>query len=137
MIKDDHHVAWKDRLGLNQQWMRDIIACSQAHSTSEYITLVDRFKNDIVNIKNGPNLYDMVNKEWKDRIVVDGVRSFEEWVLNNPQESKIEEECKDVQDRIRLNQAERLYHFIVQTLEDNGFGFYESNIEGDKVGLDD
>jgi len=133
----NHHVAWKDRLGLNQQWMRDIQACSQAHGTEDYVNQVDRFRNDIINIKNGPKLYDIINKRWTDIIAVDGSQSLKQWIQTNPQESRIEEEVTAAQERIRQAQAESLYHYIVQTLEENGFGFYQSDIPEDEISLSD
>lgn len=132
MESSNHHVAWKDRLGLNQQWMRDIQTCSATHGTEEYVTAVDRFRNDIINIKKGPKLYDIINDEWI-KIANDGQNEYEIWKHNNPQESRIEEEVRDAQERIRQNQAERLYHFIIQTLEQNGFGFYQSDVIEDEM----
>jgi len=125
-----HHVAWKDRLGLNRQWIKDIEDCSKAHGTDEYINQVDRFRNDIINIKNGPALHDMINEEWK-KIAEEGKKAFEKWKLNNPQEARIEEEVNEAQHLIRKDQAEKLYHFIIQILELNGFGFYASEYEGE------
>jgi hypothetical protein len=128
-----HHVAWKDRLGLNQQWMRDIQACSASHGTDDYVNQVDRFRNDVVNIKKGPNLYDDIAKEWDNNISKYGNNLFIEWAKSHPQEAKIAEECDAAQERIRLFQAEKLYHFIIQTLENNGFGFYQSTVEEDHM----
>jgi hypothetical protein len=125
-----HHVSWKDRLGLNQQWMRDIQACSEAHSTDDYVNCVDRFRNDIINIKNGPALFDIVNDEWKN-IAKKGLVTFEDWKKSHMQESRIEEEVMEAQGIIRKDQAEQLYHFIIQTLELYGFGFYQAEYEGE------
>ena len=129
----NHHVAWKDRLGLNKQWMLDIQACSMTHGSTDYVNQVDRFLNDIINIKNGPHLYDIIKDEWNNKIAVEGERALEQWKRTHLQESRIEEEVRDAQERIRQNQAERLYHFIIQTLEDNGFGFYQSTIVEDTM----
>lgn len=128
-----HHVAWKDRLGLNNQWMRDIEACSVSHGTEDYINQVDRFRNDIINIKNGPPLHDTITKKWEEDIVEDGSRLFNEWIKQHPQDSRIDEERTAAMDKIRAYQAEKLYHFIIQTLEDTGFGFYQSSITEDEI----
>lgn len=129
----NHHVAWKDRLGLNQQWMRDIEACSVSHGTEDYINQVDRFRNDIINVKNGPQLYDTINTEWEKNIMVDGNNLFNQWVEQHPQDSRIDEERTAAQDKIRAYQAEKLYHFIIQTLENTGFGFYQSTLVEDEI----
>ena len=65
------------------------------------------------------------------------MKAFVQWRLDHPQESRIEEEISDAQERIRQNQAEQLYHFIVQTLEEHGFGFYQSDMLLDDDILDD
>jgi len=122
----NHHVAWKDRLGLNQQWMRDIQACSEAYGTTEYVLRVDRFLNDVVNIKDGPKLYETIMKEYSTNIITLGKKLFADWANAHPHESGIEEEMTEKQEEIRMFQAEHLHHFILQTLEDNGFGFYQS-----------
>jgi len=127
--QQQHHVAWKDRLGLNDQWMRDIQVCSTTHGTTEYVGQVDRFKNDIINIHNGPPLYNIVEHYWNTELTRIGKELFIDWTQHYPHEAKIEEEVKEAQERIRQYQAEKLYHYIVQLLEDKGFGFYQSSIE--------
>jgi hypothetical protein len=126
--KKNTHVAWADRLGLNKQWMNDIGACSMSHGAEDYINQVDRFRNDIINIKDGPQLYDIINNKWEKDIMVDGNNLFNQWIEQHLQDSRIDEERTAAQDKIRAYQAEKLYHFIIQTLENTGFGFYKSDI---------
>lgn len=122
----NHHVAWKDRLGLNKLWMMDLFACSEAYGTPDYIHKVDRLRNDIINIKDSIALYDKIDNEWNNTIVPLGNQLFDEWVKKNPQEAKIDEERQDAITRIRDFQARKLHHFILQLLEKHGFGFYQS-----------
>jgi hypothetical protein len=126
---NDHHVAWADRLGFNKRWSNIMDECSKAHGTDEYVNQVDRLKNDIINIKDGPTLSDTIEDYYRTIISTMGNTLYDEWVYRNQQEARIEESVSDVKERIRLFQAEKLYKFICQTLENNGFGFYKSSIE--------
>jgi hypothetical protein len=139
-VDDDsgnHHVAWKDRIGLNKAWMLDVLACSESFGTEGYSNAVKRYRNDLVNIKGGPNLRSIVDEyvkgpldRWKDA-------EYRRWVQINPNDSLIPEICKRVEYEIDDHAMERLHTFINQLMEDNGFGFYRSEIPEDEVSLSD
>jgi len=133
LSEDSHHVAWADRIGLNKQWARDIQTCGDAFGSELYLTAVRRFKNDIPNIKNGPQLQTMIKKfedgelkEFKEDV-------FEQWRLNFEQESRNESFVAAKRNEINLLATEELYKYIIQLLEDNGFCFYDANIETDTM----
>lgn len=128
-----HHVAWADRVGLNKQWARDIQACGDAFGTDVYHAAVRRFKCDIPNINGGPQLQDEIEKyisgelmEWKKGALA--------WLIDQNQgESNNPEWLRRSKEDIERTSHEHLYVFIIQLLEDNGFCFYESNIEENEM----
>jgi len=133
LSEDSHHVAWADRIGLNKQWARDIQTCGDAFGSELYLTAVRRLKNDIPDIKNGPQLKTMIKKfedgelkEFKEDV-------FEQWRLNFEQESRNESFVAAKRNEINLLATEELYKYIIQLLEDNGFCFYDANIETDTM----
>lgn len=128
-----HHVAWADRIGLNKQWARDVQMCSDAYGSKTYFILVKRFRNNIPNIKNGPQLKDMitefVNKyleQWK-------LDQLEIWKTRNPQKANFSPSVRAKEKDIEYAAQEELYKYMVQLLEEQGFCFYESTIEEDEM----
>ena len=126
-----HHVAWADRIGLNKLWARDILACSETFGTIYYVNTVKRFRNDIININNGPSLKTLVNQYIEDTINPLKEKLMNEWVANYPQLADNESYVTQKQDEIDQTISEYLCNFMIQLLEDNGFGFYESTVEED------
>ena len=131
MSEDSHHVAWADRIGLNKQWARDIQDCGETFGTETYIIAVRRFKNDIPDIKNGPQLKTKIKefeavdlKEFRKTLLA-------EWKHNFEQEAKNESFVSQKQDEINIYAAEELYKYIIQLLEDKGFGFYKAEYDGE------
>lgn len=129
----NHHVAWKDRIGLNRVWEKDVLVCSETFGTDNYRSSVNRFRNDIININDGPNLRDMINdyvnitlRDWK-------IEQFDYWASRNKQESIIPEICNKVNNEIEDESCKLLYNYMLQLLEDNGFLFYKSNVEEDEM----
>jgi len=125
----NHHVAWADRIGLNKQWSRDIEACSDSYGTSIYHHMVRRFKNNIPNINNGPDLHDQINKYEKNLFEHDYYELLNNWKQHNPQEADNESFVLQKEDEIRMHLNEELYRFMIQLLENEGFGFYKSKID--------
>lgn len=124
-----HHVAWADRIGLNKQWARDIESCGETFGTEMYLIMVRRFKNDIPNIKNGPQLKDLIDNFEKKDLNEYGNVLLEEWKGNYPQEADNESFVRQKEKEINMLAAEELYKYIIQLLEDQGFGFYKSRID--------
>lgn len=130
---DNHHVAWKDHLGLNRVWEQDILVCSSSFKTDGYPVAVYRFYNDIINIKDGVKLRDIIDayikgelKSWRDAKL--GV-----WANDNRSDARVPEILARTRKEIEISACERLYNFIIQTLEDNGFCFYKSKLEEDEI----
>lgn len=132
MVKD-HHVAWADRIGLNKQWARDVHDCSDTFGTLYYVIAVRRFCNNIPNIKSGPQLrtiikqYIDVDLESRKKVLLST------WMESFPQEAINPDLVRQKQEEIELWAAEALYAFVIQTLEDEGFCFYESSVEEDEI----
>lgn len=126
MSEESHHVAWADRIGLNKQWARDIQTCGDAFGSDMYLVAVRRFKNDIPDIKSGPQLKTKI-KEFEEGELNEFKKILlYEWKKNFEQEAKNESFVAQKQDEINMYAAEELYKYIIQMLEDHGFAFYEA-----------
>lgn len=117
-----HHVAWADRIGLNKTWAKGIERIWATYGTRDYNNAVWGLHTVLINIKNGPQL----RKETDDFIKK----------LNQDKYNKLEPYYdtyaygseKDILDEEMLGP---LANFMIQLLEDNGFGFYKSEFDGD------
>ena len=132
-----HHVAWADRIGLNKVWARNILDCNENFGKPTYPNSVRRLQNSMINIRNGPQLKTIIDiytktilNKWKTSMINDWKN---ENIVDASNPSRVRSKTKD----INYESMKMLYNYIVQTLEDNGFGFYESNLDVDDVGLDD
>lgn len=123
-----HHVAWADRLGLNKIWHDAINYCRMTYGTDEYRQAVFGFQRLIVNIKDGPALKDTI-LEYKKNVWEKKIKNrLEQWRAANPD---LRDELTIVQDeheKIRDDMMGELFDFMLQMLEDKGFGFYKSDI---------
>ena len=133
MGADGHHVSWKDRLGLNRVWEQDILVCSSLFRTDGYSDAVDRFRNNMINIKNGPQLRDIVSnyvkgelKDWREGYI-------SKWSEENRSDARVPEILSKTEAEINMKAHELLYNFMLQTLENNGFCFYQSKLEEDTI----
>ena len=129
----DHHVAWADRVGLNKQWARDIMACGDSFGSPQYPTMVRRFRNNIPNIKNGPQFKNIINDYCSNELEKLKEVEYKNWTLKYPQKAQQNSFCRAKGNEIEYWGNEILYTYIIQLLEDNGFCFYESNIEEDEM----
>lgn len=129
----DHHVAWADRIGLNKQWAKDIMVCSEAFGSEYYPTAVNRFRNDIINVKSGPLLKDIIDDYVDDTLLKWKQEELVKWVKDHPQEAMNPSWTRNQKKNIELRMYEYLYNFMIQLLEDYGFVFYESNVEEDEM----
>jgi hypothetical protein len=126
-----HHVAWADRIGLNKVWARDIQACSESFGTSYYINCVKRFRNDIVNIKNGPQLSDNIDNYFDNSLISWKKKTLKEWIDSHPKENKNKAWVRDTTELIEQKSYEILCKFMVQLLNNYGFGFYKGEYDGE------
>lgn len=134
MNEVSHHVAWADRLGLNKIWFEDMKTCSAYFDTDYYPSAVERFENDIINIRgDGPKLRDKILEYKKNSLEAVVHQAKMNWIATHPMEAQNPSFLRDQESFLERKRAKYLHHFIIQLLEDNGFGFYESNIEEDQM----
>lgn len=136
---EQHHVAWNDRLNLNKIWEQCMLRCIDSYGTDEFSHNVHLFHMTIININDGPPLNEIIEryidndlKSWK-------TKQYNDWYHNprNRQDRSMQEHQERTLAEIDYKAHEKLFYFIIQTLENNNFGFYKSNLVLDKVGLDD
>lgn len=130
-----HHVAWKDRIGFNKIWYENFKAMSETYGTDSHPFMVERAINDIVNIKNGPNLSDRISNKKKEIRSQELQYCRQQWLESNPQKAEDTYYLRDLNRQLKALEAQLLHHFIIQLWEDEGFGFYESTTEEDDVSL--
>jgi len=58
---------------------------------------------------------------------------FRLWELNNPHKAMNDAERRAKIKELEMEKAVKLYRFILQTLEDNGFIFYKSSVVEDEM----
>ena len=124
---EKHHVAWKDRLGLNRIWEQAILHCCNSFGTNMFVDDVELFRSLIINIKDGPQLKNIIDdyingelKEWQNKM-------FNNWKDHNKAEARIPEICNRIRNENNVEAHQYLFSFMLQLLEDHGFGFYLSN----------
>jgi len=120
--KNHHHVAWADRIGLNKTWAKGIERIWSTYGTVEFRSAVWGLRTIIINIKKGPQLRkiidDQITKLQKERNI-----KLEPYYHTTAYGSE-----SDILDDEML---EQVAYFMVQTLEDHGFGMYKSEFDGD------
>lgn len=135
MVDKPFHVIWADRIGLTDRWRRDLDLCSETYGTPEYINRVDALRNDIINIKDGPSLSNMIDNYIRDDLRVWILEIYNGWKIKNVSESKLQEGRLKTEKEIRFEAKKRLHKFITQLLEDKGFGTYKSKVSEDEISL--
>ena len=121
-----HHVAWADRVEYDKLWFRNIQLCDETYGTEQYENSVWRLYYSIINIKDGPQLRDLIDeylktvwfplidskvKLWHDRNSFESVDSNLELLERQ---------------HIMMEQLPDLCYFIRQLLNDHGYGFYRT-----------
>lgn len=124
-----HHVAWADRIGLNKIWFQNIQACDITFGSEAYPNAVWRLYYSIVNVKNGPALRDLIDEYIRDGWEKQINERVSRWINSHPFESSDPCNISFERSQIRNELLPDLCHFMRQLLEDNGFGFYESNLD--------
>jgi len=132
---NNFHVIFNDRLGFPKIWHEDMKACSTSFGKPEYPTMVARFENDIINISDGANLKDKI-QEFKDiKLNVLAEEIMNQWRYEHPIESQNPSYIKDQENLLAYQKAKILYNFIIQLLDNEGFGFYRSRVKTDETSL--
>jgi len=103
--------------------------------TPTFQTNVLVFENTLLNVREGAKLYDLV-QEKKRKIERDIDIKLNLWINNHSEEAQHPSFVRDHHDELKYGGFIQLYHFMIQLLEDKGFGFYKSNIPSDDKGLD-
>jgi hypothetical protein len=130
MQENKGHVAWADRLGLNKIWHDAINDCRMAYGTSEYRRAVFGLYNLIIDIKDGPplktNITSYKNTTWEEKIK----DRLDNWKRRNPYKQHTILAMQFEEEQIRNDMLEDLFSYMIQLLENNGFGFYKSEYDG-------
>lgn len=117
-----HHVAWADRIGLNKTWAKGIERIWATRGTDDFHNAVWGMHVVIINIKNGPQLRTEIDQYIKE-LRQEKYKKLDSYYDTPAYESEntiLEEEMLPY-----------LANFMIQLLEDNGFGFYKSEFDGD------
>ena len=131
----EYHVAWADRIGLSERWRRDMDLCSETYGTKYYPARVEALRLDIINIRNGPKLKDMINDFVSKELSVWKQKSYDSWKEKNPHQARITSNVVRAETEINYEGCKKLHAYIVQLLEDQGFGTYKTRVETDEVSL--
>ena len=131
MGEKDHHVAWADRIGLNKRWADAIKDCFENYNTPGFKDSVEAFEALMVNIHEGPPLYNNIQKYKQETLTKDRETYIRVWKKKHPDLAQNRSYLKDLNIEIRKIENKKIFHFILQMLEDNKFGFYKSTFDGE------
>jgi len=132
MPESNHHVAWADRLDLNKIWHDAINDCRIAYGTPEYRRTVFGLQQLLIDIKgdDAPKLRTLVdiykNVEWEGKVK----QRLDEWKRKNPYPAHKASSIQFAEEQIRNDLLEDLFTYMIQLLENNGFGFYKPEYDG-------
>jgi len=123
-MTEKHHVAWADRIGLNKTWSKAIERIWATYGTREFRSAVWGLNIVLINIKKGPQLKKKTD-EYIKQVRENNKKKLESFIdtpaYDNEDDLLEEEMLPDVA------------NFMIQLLEDNGFGMYESSVEEDEM----
>lgn len=126
-----HHVAWADRIGLNKTWAKAIERIWATYGTESFHGAVWGLHIVIVNIEKGPQLKTKINNH------IQKLREDK----NKKLELYLDEDEYDSEDEIlEKEMLPDIAYFMIQLLENNGFGMYKSNQDqgsGKYIEIDD
>jgi len=125
----NHHVAWADRVEYDKLWFRNIQKCDEDYGTDLYETSVWRLYYSIINIKDGPQLKDMIDTYIQDKWYPKIQRHMAEWRKDNPFECDDEAVYTNERQQTQQELLPDLCYYIRQLLNDHGYGFYRKTTE--------
>ena len=111
-----HHVAWADRIGLNKTWAKGIERIWATYGTEQFNQAVWGLHTVIINIKKGPQLRTII-----DTHIVE-LRQTKYKKLETYYDDPAYDNENDILEREMLP---GIANFMIQLLEDNGFGMYK------------
>ena len=117
-----HHVAWADRIGLNKTWAKAIERIWATYGTNDFSKAVWGLHVILINIKNGPQLKKETN-QYIEKLRQNKYKRLEPYDDTYAYDSEniiLEDEMLPL-----------LANFMIQLLEDNGFGMYKSEFDGE------
>jgi len=127
MSEENHHVAWKDRVGLSDRWEELIRVCAykMANGEKDLPRAVDALQSTLVNIKNGPQLRSMIRAYRSNELKEARLNAYKKY--RNAQQGQISSSHqREFQAQLVQQEAKLVFEYIVQMLEDCGFCFYQT-----------
>lgn len=118
-----------ESLGYAKVLLEDIANCSRLYGTEDYRLAVECLRHDVLNLKDGPNLRDIVEDyikgPWQQMIQDD----LEKWRGENPYLADDTNETQTEEEHTKNDHYSKLCDFIRQLLMDNGCirNYYEGN----------
>jgi len=128
MSNPDHRVIWKDHTRPNESWINGIEEIRMTYGTPQYVNKVWSLYNIITNVKDGPPLKAMID-EYIEKLRVEKNIKLESY-KNTPA-------YDNENDILEGEMLPKIAYFIVQLLENEGYGFHQSIMSTDSAGLDD
>jgi len=120
-----HKVAWADRVEYDKIWFRNIQQCDETFGTPLYEKSVWRLYYSIINIKDGPQLHDIINDwlkgTWYPKVDAD----LKQWKVANPFEATDENNLDHERQEIMTENLPDFCFFMRQLLNDHGYAFYQ------------
>ena len=118
MSENNHHVAWADRIGLNKTWAKAIERIWATYGTEYFTQAVWGLHTITININKGPQLRTDIDNHINE-LRKEKYKKLEPY-YDDPayanENTILEEEM-----------LPGLANFMIQLLEDNGFGMYKSS----------
>ena len=127
-MSENKHIVWKDHIRPNESWIKGIEEIRMTYGTDQYGIKVWSLYNIITNVKEGPPLKKII-----DSYILELRKEKYEKLESYYDTPAYDSENKILEDEM----LPKIAYFMVQLLEDEGFGFHQSTASTDSAGLDD
>jgi len=125
------HIAWKDRIGLSDRWEEAIKGCYYNWNQPGFTDNLDALEHLLVNVQDGPQLRTELKKFKKDQLQKKIQYLKNEWLKKHSEKAENPAFVRDIEIILARKAAKITFSFIIQLLEDNNFGFYKSEYDGE------